>query len=68
MNTPRTVFAAHKLQAQLEQLFHKFEGVIQARCLGDSLRLLDLLKKLASSDTSKHKEVRVRLFFCLCFN
>eukprot|EP00983_Pelagomonas_calceolata_P089420 1157309-Pelagomonas_calceolata.AAC.1 len=33
-------------------LFRKFDGLVQARSLGDSLRLLDLLKKLAESDTS----------------
>lgn len=53
------------MQAQLEQLFHKFEGVIQARCLGDSLRLLDLLKKLASSD-AQHKQEVGTLMMLLC--
>lgn len=48
-------------QSHLEQLFHKFEGLVQARSLEDSLRLLDLLKKLASSDTS-----RVNVSVCVC--
>ncbi|KAF5834814.1 hypothetical protein DUNSADRAFT_8398 [Dunaliella salina] len=44
--------AGNLSQNHFEQLFRKFDGLVQARSLGDSLRLLDLLKKLAESDTS----------------
>jgi hypothetical protein len=37
----------------LEQLFKKFDALAQGRSVADSMRLLDLLKKLATSNTAR---------------
>lgn len=37
----------------MNQLFNKFEVSAQGRSVADSVRLLDLLKKLATSNTAK---------------
>lgn len=42
-----------RAQSLLELLFAKFEGLAKGKSLADSLRLLELLRKLATSDTAR---------------